>query len=204
MESDDYVSIWFKTLQLGKTQPLTIANVFPEIDGFAAPLRECAQYRRRRLAGSGFKLPPGILPGFRADVKLSIAGSSYSDAITIAVDIDPAARPRTAGAEPPAVESFMIEILTDGKTWERDRTQNGSPCVRSRYGFAALPRGSREDVIVRLNELELASVFVSEPDRTGLRQINALVPTIDAGQVNMSVAVGALKTPSVSVQILPA
>jgi hypothetical protein len=67
-----------------------------------------------------------------------------------------------------------------------------------------LPRGSREEVVVRLDEIELPSVFVSELDRTGLRQVNALVPPTAAGQVDMSVAVGDLKTPPVRVEIVPA
>jgi hypothetical protein len=199
VEADDYVSIWFKAPRPGAT-PLTVENVFPEIGGFAAP-----PVSVRNTGDDGWqavvKLPPGILPGW-TEVKLRIGDSPYSEAVSIAVDIDPAERKSTAGAAPPS-EAFMIEILTDGKTWERNRIKLGPDACVSIW-VRGLPRGSREEVVVRLDEIELPSVFVSELDRTGLRQVNALVPPTAAGQVDMSVAVGDLKTPPVRVEIVPA
>jgi tRNA (mo5U34)-methyltransferase len=200
VEADDYVSIWFKAPGLAEAQPLAVANVFPEIGGFAAP-----PVSVHNTGDDGWqavvKLSPGIFPGW-TEVKLRIGDSPYSDAVSIAVDIDPAERERTAGAAPPA-EAFMIETLTDGKTWERNRIKMGPDACVSIW-VRGLPHGRRENVVVRLDEMELPSVFISEPDRTGLRQVNALVPPIGVGQVDISVAVGDLNTPPVRVEIVPA
>jgi uncharacterized protein (TIGR03437 family) len=66
-----------------------------------------------------------------------------------------------------------------------------------------LPEKTRAvDVFVRIDGRELPSVFVSEPDARGLRQVNALLPAgMPTGPAELNLAAGSSITAPVRVEI---
>ena len=192
---DDYVSLWFKSEQ----RDLTTADVFPEAGEFGAhPVVV------HNLGGDGwlvvFKLPPGLDPGW-TPARLRVGDSSLSNAVRLGIDIEEAElvrRTQPSGAN----SDFSIEGATDGKTWEPGLVRIGPEACISLWvrGLS----GRNEDVFVRLDGRELPSVFISEPDSTGLRQVNALLPSgLALGSVQVNVAAPNAVTPPVRVEIAP-
>jgi uncharacterized protein (TIGR03437 family) len=60
-------------------------------------------------------------------------------------------------------------------------------------------------VIVRVNGNDLPSLFVSEADSSGVRQINAAIPAgLPTGKTSVNIAVGTSVSEPASVEILRA
>jgi len=95
-----------------------------------------------------------------------------------------------------AAANIRINIVTDGKTWERNIVHTGLNCWISLW-VSGLPEGAaKADIKVRLGGEDLPVVFLSEADPEGLRQINATLPS-DAQPGDYSVSVGLGGTTSV-------
>jgi hypothetical protein len=193
---DDYVSIWFKA----PYEAIQTAEVFPEIGGFAA-----SPVALRAAGGDGWnvvaKLPPGVCRSL-TEVKVRVRDSQPSNVVRIAVDLR-AVEPD--GGAPPMVsnEPFEIRGVSDGVTWEayRIRAHPGASVAVWVIGFPAACRAS--DVIVRLGEDKLPCVFLSELDREGLRQINALLPEdTTRGRHMLSISARNAATPPVFVEVV--
>jgi SAM-dependent methyltransferase len=194
--NDDYVSIWFKTPHTD----LSEEDVFPEIGEYAA--RPAVLYS---TGGDGWhaivKLPPGIGSGWQG-VRLRVRDSAHSNTARIGVEVGELEQRQPIPGAPPG-RDFRIEIVADGKTWERNQ-------IWRRPGGGALSvwvRGlstpcDRSQVWVCLGGATLPSVFVSEPDPAGLRQVNALLPAeIPVGMHDVRIAVGECITPPLRVEI---
>jgi len=195
--SDDYISVWFKVSE----GSLTEGEVFPEVGGFAV-----RPVLLNNTGGDGWraivKLPPGIGAGWR-DVRVRVRGSAWSNTVSIGVDIGDDERRRQGAVTDVRAEDFRIEIVADGKTWERNQVRiRPGACVS--LWVRGLPGGcGRADVVVRLGDHELPSAFVSEVDPQGLRQVNALLPGgLAPGRQMLRVAARAWITPGVSVEIV--
>ncbi len=194
-QKDDYVSLWFKTGHAN----LTESDVFPEAGEFGA--RPVVVHN---VAGDGWlavlKLPPGLPAGW-TNVRLRVRDSAYSNTVRIGLDVssdDLQSRTQAAGGH----REFMIEGVTDGKSWEPDRVRIGPDACVSLW-VRGLSRDSRaQDVYVRIDGRELPSVFVSEPDARGLQQVNALLPAgLSPGRANVNVTTGDSVTPPVAITL---
>jgi tRNA (mo5U34)-methyltransferase len=196
-QDDDYLSIWFKTPH----QALTESDVFPEVGGLAA-----RPVSLHFTGGDGWqavaKLPPGLSHS-PAQVKIRVRDSQPSNSVQIGVDID-AAEQEPRARDTPSGETFEIRIVSDGKTWERNQVRMGPDACISLW-VCGLPRNSRaEDVVVLLDGKELPSIFVSDVDQEGLRQVNALAPSeIASGQATVRVAAAGAVTAPVKIEIVP-
>jgi hypothetical protein len=199
-EKDEYVSLWFKTADAN----LTESDVFPEAGEFGA--RPVAIHN---VGGDGwlvvFKLPPGVAPGW-TPVRLRVRDSTYSNTVRLGIDVsaDELRRRAQASADEPG---FRIEGVTDGKTWEPNIVRIGTDACVSVWvrGLEApiLSRDRQGAVYVRIDGRELPSVFVSQPDSAGLRQVNALLPAgLAPGRVDINVASGDSVTPPVQVSLV--
>jgi len=191
---DDYVSLWFMTEQAD----LIANDVFPEAGEFGAH-----PVLIHHVGGDGwlvvFKLPPGLAPGWTS-VRLRVKDSAYSNTIRLGVDVtaDELRRRTRASTSDP---DFKIEGATDGKTWEPNVVRIGPGACVSLW-VRGLPRDAG-DVCVRIGGRELPSVFVSEPDTTGLRQVNALLPVgLPPGAVDINVAIADSVTSPVQVELV--
>jgi tRNA (mo5U34)-methyltransferase len=196
---DDYLSVWFKTAE----SALTEDDVFVEVADYAArPVTAHA------TGGDGWlvivKLPAGLTPGWR-EVRLRVRESAWSNTVRIGMDVTGEdRRRRTAAAR--GGPDFRIEIVADGKTWERNQVRRRADACISLWVRGLAPELGAADVTVRLGGgAELPAVFVSEPDQAGLRQVNALLPSgIPTGPTEVNVAAGEAVTPPAAVEVLPA
>ena len=194
---DEYMSIWFKSSQ----KKLADSDVFPEIGEYGA--------RPSLVLNTGrdgwhavVKVPPGLSPGWH-DVKIRVRDSAYSNIVRIGVGVPTSERhQRDVATEESQVE---IKSVADGKTWEPNHVRSGPGACISLWVLGLPAVCSAADVIVRLAGNDLPSMFVSELDAKGLRQINVLLPAgLHAGKTSVNVAVGAIVSEPVYIEIVPA
>jgi hypothetical protein len=129
-------------------------------------------------------------------VRVRTANSAYSGPVEIAVDEE---------RQPPRVGHLQIEIVADGKTWERNQARLSSDCCVSIW-FAGMPRNAeREDIRVELDDTELEVTFLSSPDENGRRQINARVPVnIEPGEYAIVASCAGVTCSPAKLKLLPA
>ena len=193
---DDYVSVWFKAA----SPALGPDEVFAEIGGYAA-----RPVQVHTSGGDGWhaicKLPPGIAAGWR-DVRVRVPESAFSNTVRIGVDVSEEERRQRTLATPGSAE-IRIEIVADGKTWERNQVRTRQDASISLW-VRGIPESCRAaDVLVRLGGDDLPCIFLSGPDPAGLRQVNALLPPgLAPGKVDVNLVVGENVTTPVGVEVV--
>jgi tRNA (mo5U34)-methyltransferase len=193
---DDYVSVWFKAAGAA----LGPDDVFAEIGPYAArPVQVFSS------GGDGwhaiFKLPSGIAAGW-SDLRLRVPGSAFSNSVRLGVDVSEEARRELSLATPGGAE-IAIEIVADGKSWERNQVRTRQDACISLW-VRGIPESCRADrVLVRLGGHDLPCVFLSETDPAGLRQVNALLPPgLAPGQTDVNLVVGEAVSPPRVVEVI--
>jgi tRNA (mo5U34)-methyltransferase len=165
---DNYVSLWFKS----DHPDLTCDTVFVEMGPYAARPAQLV-----RTGGDGWcadiLLPPGIAAGWH-EVKLRVPGSAFSNSIEVPVDLEPTASKAAAAHSP--TQNLIIELVTDGKTWERWKVKTGLHACVSVWARGIPDDCVVSDLRVKLGETELPAVFLSTTDPEGRKQVNALLP----------------------------
>jgi tRNA (mo5U34)-methyltransferase len=158
-QKDEYLSCWFRSpLRTLDRQKLRL-----EIGGYGVR----ALYASDQGAGiwlANFRLPPGLEKGWNR-VRLRFDRSLFGSEFRIVVDT------------PLFVDKLLIDVACDGRTWNR---QQISLCVGGCVScwVRGLPENAdRNNVSVFLGEVRLKSDYVSLPDGSGSRQINAIVPS---------------------------
>jgi hypothetical protein len=119
------------------------------------------------------KLPPGLSPGWQ-NVSVRAANSPWSASARIPVDLP---RGDRAGRETVS-DDLKIELVTDGKTWDRYRVRTGNESCVSTW-VTGLPDGTmKPDVALRLHGADLPAVYVdAADDAQGRKQVNAMLPS---------------------------
>jgi tRNA (mo5U34)-methyltransferase len=190
---DEYVSLWFNG-----GSDLTVDDIFPEVGGFGSRPAKVLN------AGPGgwnavFKLPLGLPRGW-STVRLRVRDSDYSNVVRLGIDIDREQRRERIQSTFDAPE-FKIEIVADGKTWERNVVRIQPDACISLW-VRNLPNQS--DVCVRLDGYDLPAVYIGELNSEGLQQVNALIPPgIKCGLAQVNVAGGSAVTPPVEIELCP-
>ena len=156
---EEYITCWFRTAR----RTVTRDQLRLEVGEFGVP----ALYVRPVEGGdwmANFRLPPGLGSGWAA-VRLRFADSVFGDTtLRIAVDL------------PLRADGLALKGVCDGKTW------NAQEVKASEGGFVScwvsgLPENcDRSNVAVYLGETKLRVQYVGDPDREGMRQINAALP----------------------------
>jgi hypothetical protein len=155
---DQYITCWFTS----ESEDLSREELRFEVGGFGTP----ALFLRREEGTrwmANFRLPPGLEPGWK-DVRLRLAGTSFSDSLRIAVDVPLEAR------------RLVLRWVRDGVTWEPDAVASGKDGRLSVWVAGLGGNCDRSNVRIWLGETRLAVDYVGEPDGEGFRQINAGVP----------------------------
>jgi tRNA (mo5U34)-methyltransferase len=193
--ADDYVAIWFKS----GCGDLSCDDVCAEIGGFA-----CRPVHVHATGGDGWhlncKLPPGLRKGWH-DVRLRIGTSEFGNSVRIGVDLTD--EERQARRSEPAAANVRIELVTDGRSWERSRVRVGPGSCVSLW-VSGIPEGAgRNDIAVRLNGADLPAIFLSEPDKQGLRQVNALLPSgLHPGDASIALRYRQTESPAVGILLV--
>jgi len=155
---DQYLTCWFRS----EREDLDRKELRLEVDGLGAP----AIFLRREAAQgwvANFRLPPGKDPGWK-EVRLRLAGSRFGNPARIAVDI------------PLHAERLVIREVSGGSAWGQDQVREGDRGMLSLWIVGLPENADRANVRVRLGGAVLAVDYVSPPDASGLRQVNARVP----------------------------
>lgn len=155
--NDDYVTWWFSC-----EAQLTRGDLQFEVGGFGCHAVSLTKRDGNSWSASTI-LPPGIGQGWAA-ARMRTAASPYSAMSRIAVDI------------PPALPGELtLEAVQDGETWERNRlAPNAKHAVLWIGGLGS--NCDRANIAVLCSGLRLQIVFVGEPDKNNVRQINARLP----------------------------
>ena len=195
---DEYVSIWFKSPQ----RKLGAPDVFAQIGEYGS--------RPALVLHTGedgwhaiVKLPPGLSPGWH-EVKIRVRDSAYSNTVRIGVGVSALDRHHRGLAAAGEV-GLEIKSVADGRTWERNLVRMRPPAAISLWVQGLPAVCSAADVIVRLGGNDLPTMFVSEADSAGLRQINALLPSgLHAGKTSVNIVIGTSVSEPVYLEIVPA
>jgi tRNA (mo5U34)-methyltransferase len=197
LDAETYLSLWFTSSE----KDLMTSDVFPEIGPFGV-----SPSIVRNHGDDGwqvvFALPLGSKPGW-TPVLLRVRDSLSSSSVRVCL-IQNGSTPQQD--EIASTPGFLIEIVTDGKSWERDLVHMGEDACISLW-VRGFPRDrNTQQTVIRMGRVELPSVFVSETeDEKGLTQINAMLPSGMARKtLNLRVIVDDAATPEVPVQIVDA
>lgn len=195
---DEYVSIWFKSSQ----RKLGDSDVFPQIGEYG--LRPALVLNTGQDGWHAIvKLPPGLSPGWH-EVKIRVRDSAYSNIVRVGVGV-PTVERHPRGVATTEGSRFEIKSVADGKTWEPDQVRMRPHACISLWVLGLPPVCGAADAIVRLDGNDLPSLFVSEVDSAGLRQINALLPSgLRSGKMSVNIAVGTSVSEPVYVELVPA
>jgi tRNA (mo5U34)-methyltransferase len=193
--TDDYVAIWFKA----DHENLTADEVFPEIGRYGS-----RPVYINSTGGDGWqincKLPLGLGAGWH-EARVRVRDTAWSNAVRIGVDV-PESERRAAAAAPSA--SLRIQLVTDGKTWERYRVHTGTGACVSLWVEGLPDPCDRATVRVRLNGDDLPAIYVSSHDREGLTQVNALLPTgVPPGEAKVTLIHDSKESAEIVLELVP-
>ena len=186
--ADDYISLWFRA---GSSDP-----VYVEVGPYAArPVEITAVGTDGWLATC--KLPPGLKPAWH-DIRVRVAGSAFSNAIRIPVDLS--IDQRKHGEPVPVSGQTRIVLVTDGKTWDRWRVKTGADSCLSIWA-KGIPDESQVSVCLELANLSV--VFLSGPDGEGTRQVNAMLPCgIPPGKTTLRLICNGASSEAVEIELI--
>ncbi len=147
------------------------------------------------------KLPLGLAPGWH-DVSIALRDSKFSSPARIPVDLA-----REARVERAAEGTFKIEIVCDGRTWERKQVRAGLGASVSAW-VSGLPDGiRRSDASFRLDGTDLPASFVTAVDcesgeEQGMKQINAMIPAgLERGEYQLTVRFRGEESPVIKIEL---
>jgi tRNA (mo5U34)-methyltransferase len=188
---DDYVTVWC----FSEEPNLTCDDLCVQVGPYGT--RPAAVRNIGTTWQANCKLPLGLAPGWH-DVSVALRDSKFSKPARIPVDV-----PREARVCNPSTTDFKIEIVCDGRTWERKQVRAGLGSSVSAW-VSGLPDGIRRDEIsFRLDGADLPADFVTPvSDEKGTKQINALVPSgLDRGDYQLTVRFRDHESPVVNIEL---
>jgi hypothetical protein len=187
---DDYMSIYFRS----GMADLRCHDVFVEIGPYAVRPGEVVD-----SGGGGWlavcKLPPGLGAQWH-QVRLRVRFSQWSNVLRIPVDVphlDPDA---------PEDAALQVNLVTDGKTWDRGRVKTGANSSLSLWSSGIPDTCVMKDVLVLLNGLNLPAIYVSKADPDGQKQVNATLPAgLAPGKYKLRLECGGQTSAPVDVEL---
>lgn len=212
-DRDQYFTVWFDTdhvdhalaggldnLSAGTPGGLDCDNVFIEVGPYA-----CRPVGVRSIGGAGWqangKLPPGLARGWfdvRLAVKNGLTNATWSNPARIPVDLSRSER-RAGGTISEALE---IAIVTDGKTYERNRVRVGVESSVSAWVRGIPDDAAKGEVALRLDGTDLPAVYLSAPDDQGLVQINSMLPpSMEPGEYSIAVALRGVESRPATIEL---
>ena len=178
---DDYVTVWCHS----KETDLTCDDLLVRVGPYGT--RPAAVRNIEDTWQANCKLPLGLAPGWH-QVSIALRDSEFSSGALIPIDL-----PREARVCQPTSAGFKIQIVCDGRTWERNQVRAGLGASVSAW-VSGLPDGiRRSEISFRLDGADLPASFVTPVDcesgeERGMKQINAMVPAgLEPGEYQLTV-----------------
>jgi tRNA (mo5U34)-methyltransferase len=181
---DEYLSCWFRAAR----EDLSRGDVRLDVDGFGV----AALWVERETDGrwrANFRVPPGLKPGWR-EVRLGLAGTKFSEPQRIAVDMSVQAR------------EVAIASVCGGITWTP-----GEMTAQDRPFLSCWIEGLGENcdcANIRgwIGKARLTVDWVGEPDQSGVRQANMIVPPdVASGVHELRVEFAGVSSPAIPLRI---
>jgi SAM-dependent methyltransferase len=192
MAAHDKLDIYFKWPH----DELTLASVFPVINGFGVPPVKVGRCEGGWQAT--VQLPPGLRPGWH-DFTLRVANSAATKPVRIGVDVPDEAR-RYWPAE--ASNHQRIQSVTDGKTFERGRVRVGEGSAISVWVQGLAATADVADIRVRVNGADLPAIWLEPKGEGNARQVNAVLPPgTPTGKARLSIVVGGHESVAQSLEL---
>jgi tRNA (mo5U34)-methyltransferase len=188
---DDYVTVWCHS----EEPNLTCDDLCVRVGLYGT--RPAGVRNIENTWQANCKLPLGLAPGWH-DVSIALRDSEFSSSARIPVDL-----PREARLERAAQGAFNIEIVCDGRTWERKQVRAGLGASVSAW-VTGLPEGIRRtEISFRLDGTDLPASFVTPAnDEQGRKQINAMVPAgLERGEYQLTVRFRDEESPIVKIEL---
>jgi tRNA (mo5U34)-methyltransferase len=192
---DDYVTVWFHS----EEPHLTCDDLCVRVGPYGT--RPAGVRSIEKTWQANCKLPLGLAPGWH-DVSIALRDSEFSSPARVPVDL-----PREARLGRTTQGAFKIEIVCDGRTWERKQVRAGLGASVSAW-VTGLPDGIlRAEVSFRLDGTDLPASFVTpvdceEGEERGTKQINAMVPAgLDSGEYQLTVHFRGEESPIVKIEL---
>ncbi|HTB16154.1 MAG TPA: DUF1698 domain-containing protein [Bryobacteraceae bacterium] len=188
---DDYVTVWCYS----EEPDLTCDDLCVQVGPYGT--RPAAVRNIGNTWQANCKLPLGLAPGWH-DVSIALRDSEFSSRARIPVDL-----PKEARIGAPSTDAFKIEIVCDGRTWERKQVRAGLGSCMSAW-VSGLPDGiRRSEVSFRLDGTDLPASFVTPvSDEKGTKQINAMVPAgLVRGEYQLTVRFANEESPVVKIEL---
>jgi tRNA (mo5U34)-methyltransferase len=193
--NDDYAAFWFES----DRADLRREDLFPQIGPYGShPAGLCSAGPNEWHVNC--KLPPGLSAGWH-DARLRIGASELSNPVRIGIDVSEEERRRSDVRTWSG--QMRVDLVTDGKNWERYRVRVGNDSCVSLW-LSGIPEDcDRRDIRLRLNGTDIPAHFLSPPDREGRYQVNALLPSgLRPGDAVITLAIRGIELPPVSVQLV--
>lgn len=191
---DDYLTIWFNSQE----KDLNCDNIFIQVGPYG-----CRPVGVRDIGGTGWqtncKLAPGLTPGWH-DVSVAVHESGWSNRLRIAIDVPRSDRRSSRGAVSANIE---IAGVTDGKTFELNRVRTGVESCVSVWASGVPEGAAKADVSLRLDGTDLPAVYISDPDKRGLKQVNAMLPpALEPGEYLIAIQVNGAESRPVPIELV--
>lgn len=181
---EEYITAFFKSNETA----LNIHNVFPEVGGYGVP-----PLAVNHVGGDGWQVSFRVAPGLREGwhkVRLRTGNSRNSNECPIAIDI------------PIRIENLQVLGAADGHTWKPGEVAAGTDARVSLWIVGLPENADRANVKIFLGTKRL-TIDELLPEQSGNRQINVKLPrAFPQGRYDLTVQVGAVKTPPLSLRVV--
>ena len=158
---DEYITMLFHAPEsFGQRTSLFLRT--EAVDTPAATLN----HQRQHLWQANFRFPPGITHSVTA---ARLHWESYSSDNTIDIPVGRRQEPMVPD------QALSIEILTDGRTWERDQVRLGSGACLSLWAYG-LANALIDEVFIEIAGHRLPALYISKLNDQGLSQVNVMIP----------------------------
>lgn len=192
---DDYLTVWCHS----EEPNLTCDDLCVQVGPYGT--RPAGVRNIENTWQANCKLPLGLTPGWH-DVSIALRDSEFSRPARIPVDL-----PREARQGLSAQGVFKVEIVCDGRTWERKQVRAGLGASVSAW-VSGLPDGiRRNEVSFRLDGTDLPASFVTPVDcesgeEQDTKQINAMIPAgLERGEYQLTVRFRGQESPPVKIEL---
>jgi len=181
---DEYICCWFRSPHADLRRP----DIDIEVAGYGS------RATALKVLDGGIwhacaKLPPGLTRGWQ-EVRLRARGSSWSNAVRIAIDIEPVA------------SAITVAGVYDARLWTQGQVARGPEAVASLWVRGLPENADRHNVRVMLGARRLMLDYVASPSGDEACQLNAMIPADMApGDYALTVAVGSTVSAPVNLRL---
>jgi hypothetical protein len=183
---DQYLTWWFSSTAL----KLTREDLMFEVDGLGCHAVSLTRYPEGNWSANTI-LPPGLSPGWK-EARMRTTHSPFSRRVRLAVDM------------PAVTEKLELIAAKDGSNWIENRLESGTEAYLALWVNGLPPNADIANVAAYVSDEPLQTVFVSEEDENGARQINVRpAAALIEGSYDLYVQLGQTRSNALKITVSP-